>query len=224
MKKAAVFFILFLSAFSAAAQSDTVRTADSLAELRYRLCVKFAPLQFFDLYNGGSFSIAAESFPLSRFSVSPEFGFYTGQSGYALRENYGIRGALELRYYYRQSEKSDGYIGLRYMHRKHHFMATDTIGFPGEPIYLLSSPVSKEVNAVDFVWGSREYFGEKNGFAEFFFGIGIRAVDVTYSDISQAELDNRLFGESIVLPMIHSSGYSVMPDLVFGIRLGFGVK
>lgn len=219
------FFILLICLFSfrAFAQQDSLAEKDSTA-LRYRLCVKTAPLAFLDIYNGGSLVIIAESFPMKQFSIAPEFGMYFGIPGYNSKNNKGIRAGMELRYYYSQSEKEDQFVGLRYFHRKQTFTATDTVGIGTEPVYLKSFQLAKEVNVIDFTWGARRYLKKKNCFYEFFIGAGVRMVDAEASGITQTEIDNRLFGESMVLPMVHYCGYHAMPDFILGWKFGFGVK
>lgn len=218
MKKIPFFLFLFLSAvYNLNAQADSTA-------LRFRLCVKTAPLAFLDIYNGGSLLIAAESFPVRQFSIAPEFGLYAGIPGYNSKKNTGIRAGLEFRYYYSQAEKEDQFIGIRYNHRKQHFTATDTVGIGSEPVYLKSFQIAKEVNTVDFVWGARRYQKNQKCFHEFFIGAGIRVIDAQAENITQAEIDNRRFGESLVLPMVHYCGYNVMPDFIIGWKIGFGIK
>lgn len=208
----------FLSvAFCLQAQEDSTA-------IRFRLSVKTAPLTLLDLYNGGSILVSAESFPVKQFSIAPEFGVYIGTSGFNSKKNKGIRAGVELRYYYLQAAREDQFLGLRYIHRKQSFTATDTIGLGTDPVYLKSFLLSKEVNVIDLTWGARRYTKNQKCFHEFFIGAGVRIIDAVPENISQEELDHRLYGESIILPLLHYSGYNIMPDFIIGWKFGFGVK
>ena len=176
-----------------------------------------------DFTNGGSVALIAESFPTRKISVSMELGTYYSLAGYGMKKLHGWRSGFEMRYYFNENKTWDYFFGVRYFYKKIGFDVTDSVKLDSIP-YAKTHLDHKEVNVIDLIFGTRNFSPGKKFEHEFYFGIGIRFKNTTTFGLTPDEVDNRVYGNSLFLPLIMQSGNSVHLDLLFGIKIGIGVK
>jgi hypothetical protein len=212
----AVLILSFGFVFSASSQADSVSIKDSA---RFLFCIKTAPLSVLNLATGSSVLVTVESYPVGNLTVSPEFGFYPGFNAYRSKTVFGIRAAIEIRYYYLQSDQQDQFLALRFNHSRIQFTALDTF-VSGQNRSILYYPIEKQNNTISLAWGIRRYGSNGVFFNEFSFGFGIRFVESSAADLSQTTLNTRTFGESILLPATHYVGYKANPEIILRWQIG----
>ncbi|MBI3511962.1 MAG: hypothetical protein HY064_14990 [Bacteroidetes bacterium] len=214
----------------ALAQTDStkhkLREADSTFS-NHAFYIKTTPLTLLDFMNGGSANLIIESHPLQKISVSMEMGFYYPFAAYNMKQLYGWRSGFELRYYYRKSivdgKEMENFIGVRYLYRKQEFDMHDSIFIDKDMHYEKNYHISRVVNIADFTCGIR-MLGPKNFENEFYFGLGIRYKESAIRDLTQQEIDDRNWGDSFIFPILMKSGNYFVPDVLFGLKIGFGLK
>jgi|GEM_PF-5679389 len=107
-------------------------------------------------------------------------------------------------------------------------MVSDTIRLDGVPPYNLEYHLDRKVFITRLCVVHRKNLA-KRYWMESYFGLGVRFKNATSAGITEEELDERSSGSDpddrgLIAPNEHAVGSFVQPDLVFGLRLGLGLK
>lgn len=222
-----LFFIFASICFSTTvcySQSDSISTKTD-SSFYFPIVLKTTPLTLIDIVNGGSAVIIAESFPAKQISVSMELGAYYRFGGYGMRHLHGWRSGMELRYYFNENPDYDYFFGLRYFYKKIGFEITDSIKIDlTQGAYARTYNVTKDVNVIDFVFGTRNFTPLKKNITEFYFGLGVRFKNTSCSQLSSLEADHRQYGDSFIFPILMENGSYTHLDFLFGIKIGIGFR
>ncbi len=195
-----------------------------------KLWINTPPLALIDMFAGPSYRLGFE-FKLHRnVSLSLEAGKYYSydvKGGLALPQE-GIHGFIirpEIKFYLNDEKKTIGnYIALEYLHKEITFNYSDSIAIKPMPTYEKTYTIYKAINCFSFKYGEVSII-KKHFVFEWYVGAGIRIAKGN-TNLTDDEQTHILTGEhhgDIIGGGQRAPTY-ILPNLNFGIKLGYKIK
>ena len=195
-----------------------------------KLWVNTAPLALIDAFAGPSYRLGFEFKLYRNVSLSLEAGKYYSydvKGGLALPQK-GIHGFIirpEIKFYLNDEKNTLGnYIAIEYLHKEITFNYTDSIAIKPMPKYEKTYTIYKAINCFSFKYGEVSII-KKHFVFEWYVGAGIRIAkgNTTLTSDEEAHI---LAGENHgdIIGAGQRSPTYILPNLNFGIKLGYKIK
>lgn len=198
----------------------TLVLGQSDSSVNNRFSIKIAPLSLVDFYNGSSYKIGFEVQPISRFSVTADFGGYF--RNFNAWKNYsGYNIDVGLRYYLNShSVNQRYYLGLNYFYKNQGFDYHDSI--QASPSYYTDYRTQKYVTCININFGWLKIY-KTRFILDLFAGIGIRYKNVN-STLTLQELEKgKEYSNSQSLYFLVTPGKFIYPNVNLGMRIGLRI-
>lgn len=201
---------LFFCMLMPEAKADTIPS-------RKRVSIQISPLALLDFYNGSSYRLGTQVNVSRTLALSADFGGYFRNFSY-LKNNKGFYSYFAVKY---ALPKSSSWLSLSYSYKQQAFDYHDS--YIQDPTTPITVHVQKYVNSISLNYETRVGQLFKDGYIDFFAGLGVRFRNV-YSFQTKHQFDElKEGGDSQTLYLVLIPGNKAWINLNFGMRIGFGI-
>jgi hypothetical protein len=144
-------------------------------------------------------------------------GIY-GEIGKSFTNNYW-RYKAELKYYFKLGNGKYKYIGLAFMHKNQTFK-TRGDSIEADVNYFKKYSITRHIHSYSLIFGIDVSPPRSEYIEEIFFGGGIRYKHAYTNDLTAEEIDMRMIGSPEGGFSRDCSGNTILPNIVFGVRIG----
>ena len=188
-------------------------------EIDSKICLKFSPLSFIDIYNGSTARIGVEYKLRNNYSLYNEIGTFIPTGN----KNSGILTRCEFKWYFNSNDKINGqYVSLELFYKNQSYNTTDSIRSAIN--YSQNYSVSKDVGCLTIKYGFMQVC--KFRFViDGYIGLGVRGKIVS-SSLTNDQNNNLMSSDDSynINLLINKAGTFIRPNVDIGFKIGYRIK
>ena len=188
-------------------------------EIDSKICLKFSPLSFIDIYNGSTARMGVEYKLKDNYSLYNEIGTFIPTGN----KNSGILSRCEFKCYFNSADKINGqYVSVELFYKNQSYNTKDSIR--GTVKYSKDYTVSKNVGCLTIKYGFMQvckYRFVIDGYV----GLGVRG-KIVRSSLTEEE-NNKLMSSDDsynINLLINKAGTFIRPNVDIGFKIGYRIK